>query len=262
MSKKALLIGINEYSISQHNLRGCVNDIAAISSLAQTRYGFAAEDVEILMDSAATSVAIIEKLKHLVSGLSHGDVRLFYFSGHGVQKNFNVPGEEDERDEAIVPYEMTYSSLIEDNTINEIIAQNVDPSQVHFTAVFDACHSGTMIRELEYDENGRIVTNVLNRCIFFDDLQYLALREVAVGPFNTLSACGDSETAADLRQINGDNTPRGAFSYALHEALKANPSTKIRDLEGPIINSIKGVSNHTQNPVYHVVQNDVEFLPL
>ena len=41
MSKRALLIGVNEYAIPGANLRGCVNDVHNIAGALTELYGFA-----------------------------------------------------------------------------------------------------------------------------------------------------------------------------------------------------------------------------
>ena len=48
MSKRALLIGVNEYAIPGANLRGCVNDVHNIAGALTELYGFAESDITML----------------------------------------------------------------------------------------------------------------------------------------------------------------------------------------------------------------------
>ena len=58
MSKRALLIGVNEYAIPGANLRGCVNDVHNIAGALPELYGFAESDITMLLDDAATKARI------------------------------------------------------------------------------------------------------------------------------------------------------------------------------------------------------------
>ena len=64
--RKALLIGINEY-MAVPDLRGALNDIELIRDVLVTRFGFAAEDIEVLTNEQATRdnmLAAFERLDH------------------------------------------------------------------------------------------------------------------------------------------------------------------------------------------------------
>jgi len=244
MKTKALLIGIDKYA--QAPLWGCVNDIAGAASLIRECYGVPESNTKILTNEAATRNAILENLKLLCSDIAAGDKLLFYFAGHGTQKGFNVQGELDGKDEAIVPYDMSYATLITDNELFDIIAQPVETSGAAFTAVYDCCHSGTMVRDVTLQEGGMSV--VTNRCVYIPLPAKLPTRSIEMAPYCVLSACQDSETAADL-QIDGIH--RGAFSYALQKALRETPGTLLSALDQQVLGLIRQVSpRHPQNPNY------------
>lgn len=252
--KRALLVGINAYQQPQFNLAGCVNDVLEMGKILKEKYGFLDEEIRLVKDAQATRSNIIESLTNLLSGTSDGDQLLFYFAGHGTQKGFEVDGEPAGRDQAIVPYEITMSSLVTDNELFGIIAPRLAPD-VKFTAFYDCCHSGTMIRFVAFDENGELQT-VQNRCI---DLAGLSgdVRAAEIGPYNVLSACKDEQTAADLKI---DGVSRGAFSYALQALLREQPDVRIADCEGRVLELVKKISPHRQEPQYYYVEPDARVL--
>jgi hypothetical protein len=246
--KRALLVGINQYQQTQFNLAGCVNDVLEMGAILKDVYGFGAEEIQLVTDAQATRSNIMDSLTNLLSGTSAGDQLLFYFAGHGTQKGFEVDGEPAGRDQAIVPYEITMNSLVTDNELFGIIAPRLDPD-VKFTAFYDCCHSGTMVRFVDFDEAGELQV-FQNRCIDLSSLPG-AVRAAEVGPYNVLSACKDEQTAADLKI---DGVPRGAFSYALQAVLREEPGIRIADCDGRVLERVKKVSAHKQEPQYYYIE--------
>ena len=260
MANKALLVGINKFSIEKYNLRGCVDDVTKLRALLTDVYGFEAGGVTTLLDGAATRSAILDGLRGLVADAQDGDRLLFAVSSHGTQKGFGVASEPDGKHEAIVPHDVSYNSLILDDELFNIIAPAVDGKRLNFTAIYDTCHSGTMIRELAFDIAGDPIEPVINRCLHIDELEDMELRAAQLGPYNVLSACKDDETAADLRDAAGSGRPGGAFSTALHERLRAQPDTPLGQLEQPVLARIRALSKHPQNPQYYATDASLPFL--
>ncbi len=272
MANRAFLVGINQYKNPKANLRGCVNDMESLATLLVSKYGFDEPDIRarMLLNEAATAAAITTGLHNLLQGSQAGDVLVFAFGGHGTQiVTTDQQGEPDAKDEALVPYDLSRETLIKDDDIYTIITsyipEEAPPDTVpNLTAIYDSCHSGTMIRDLIFDpESGNWEEDVVNRYVDFDEeflrgLGGLAwssiyLREVKLGPYNVLSACQDEETAADLRKSGELGVPRGAFSFALHKELTDNPNRPLQDLEAPVLEGIRAVSKHKQNPSYYGV---------
>ena len=257
--KKALLVGINEYSLSKYNLRGCVADVESLKRLLVQKVGFDDNDIATLLDQEATSVAIKAGLGQLLTGVQTGDVRVFAFSGHGTQKGIDSGNEFDGKDEALVPHDVTYTGLITDDELNRIISPAIpDDGSVSFTAIYDCCHSGTYNREVDLflylNAFATQESEILNRCI---NLPVPGeVRDVLLGPYTILSACKDEETAADLKTVPDEGTPRGAFSYALHQVLRDNPRPRVRDLEDSVLTKVKAVSSHGQTPQYFSLAPD------
>jgi len=61
VTNRALLVGINQYRDAP--LRGCINDVADVRDFLSNAYNFLAEDIRVLLDSAATSANIKQHLR-------------------------------------------------------------------------------------------------------------------------------------------------------------------------------------------------------
>lgn len=265
MAKKAFLVGVNQYSNPpKFNLRGCVNDIESLTTLLVGKYEFDEQYIRDhrLLDQAATGAAIRAGLESLLQGSQPGDVLVFGFAGHGSQlPTKDEQGEIDGKDEVIVPHDISRQSLISDDDITSMVEQyipNGNEISVNFTAIYDCCHSGTMIRELVWDNaTGDVVEDFINRYVDLDEeLRGLpafnwAPRDIKIGSYNVLSACMDEETAADLRNPGGLGVPRGVFSFVLHRLLTEAPNTRFKDLEAPLLEEIQKQTKHKQTPQYY-----------
>lgn len=144
MSKnRALLVGIN-YPGSDHQLRGCVNDVLAMKELIVNNFGFTnSADVRLLLDNDATTVNIKNHLEWLVGGSSAGDVLFFHFSGHGSQlpDNNDSDYEVDGLDEIICPVDLDWrQNVIRDDDLKRIFDKV--PAGVCLTVILDCCNSG------------------------------------------------------------------------------------------------------------------------
>jgi len=251
MSKKtALIIGINSYK--SFPLRGCVNDGEAMREILIEKYDFKGENIQFIKDESATSQAILDSLDLIAKNASDGDNIVFFFAGHGTQIPKFAEGEIDGKNEALVPYDMNINSLISDDVIYQKLLEPFSGrNNISVAAIFDCCHSGTILRDLGYDTlSGEPYFYAVNRCIpnffLFDaDLS----RDVILN-INGLSACQDDETAADLRYTPDGGVSRGAFSYSLHKIISSNPSITYGDLNNIIGSKIKEVSKHKQNPSF------------
>ena len=81
----ALLIGINDYtSPFIRDLRGCKTDVTLMSEVLIERFGFAPNDIKILLNREATRDGIINAFNDwLIAKPESGDDVVFYYSGHG-----------------------------------------------------------------------------------------------------------------------------------------------------------------------------------
>ncbi|PCH35030.1 hypothetical protein WOLCODRAFT_165972 [Wolfiporia cocos MD-104 SS10] len=159
--RKALLIGINygtqgspqnsEYA----TLVGPHKDVKAFKSLLIEQYNYAAEDVTVMCDDEnsppelqPTHVNIRHQISNLVRGASPGDRFVFLFSGHSDQIVCLDHSEEDDQDEVILPMDHEglekKEKLIIDNDLRKLLVDPL-PAGAYLTAIFDSCHSGTLL---------------------------------------------------------------------------------------------------------------------
>ena len=107
--RKALLIGVN-YDGTPAQLRGCVNDVAALNALLTQKYGWPRENVHALTDDGRrgpaghpTRANIVSAMRWLAQDAAPGDILFLAFSGHGAQKPDTRGIEEDGMNETILP---------------------------------------------------------------------------------------------------------------------------------------------------------------
>lgn len=152
MTKKALLVGINDYSpvgSGGPDLNGCVNDVKDMAHTlnALSIVPATPATMRILTDRRATRAAIIEGLQWLVTGAKRGDTLVFHYSGHGSQVA-DVSGDEiDGKDETICPHDFASKGMIKDDDL--LAAFRGLAAGVNLDVILDSCHSGTGTRELE-----------------------------------------------------------------------------------------------------------------
>lgn len=158
---RALIVGINAYPhFPKSQLTGAVNDAKAIAKLASDIWAFKPSQIKVLLDSEATSQAIRDYLQSwLIDGTEPGDRVLFYYSGHGYYTFAPDQPPEEAWRETIAPYDVrpsaqggTIDNMIVDLDIKERLDKLKDRT-VMFIA--DACHSGTLWRNIDGDTSGR-----------------------------------------------------------------------------------------------------------
>jgi len=146
-SRRALLIGINDYPNPANRLEGCVNDVFLISSVLQ-ECAFEPEEIRVVLDDRATTDGIMDRLHWLLDDVHDGDERILFYSGHGAQIPEYGPAQEpDHFDECLVPYDFDWTAAhaIRDKQFCELYSQL--PYASRFVAVFDCCHSGGITRD-------------------------------------------------------------------------------------------------------------------
>lgn len=222
---RALLVGINKYPGAP--LSGCINDVMDAAKLLTKTFGFDAKNVRLLTDTRATTAAITDRLRWLVSGAKAGDRLLFWFSGHGTQVASRAnSGEVDGLDEVICPVDFDWSDarMIKDKQFHTLFASI--PEGVKAFWVSDSCHSG----DLERDAGGLggrtsraypIPEDIQWRNDVARDVGFKVLPPRALPNIVLISGCQSNQTSADAR-FGG--RPNGALSYFLLQALKTTPT--------------------------------------
>lgn len=225
--RRALLIGINDYSASRlpilqrgmsdrawSNLDGTVNDVDIMRDLLITLYGFKRADILTLTDQQATRDAILRALKqHLLATAQNGDVVFFYFSGHGSQVRNSRSNEIDQLDESLVPANSRCGAKdIRDKELLPFFNGILDRG-ARLTIVLDTCHSGSGARGLDGGLRYRAIK---------PDLRDVADPSIGLRPEQRgaliLSAAQDFDLAFEMLAERG--TIRGAFTWALARALR------------------------------------------
>jgi hypothetical protein len=144
--KKALIVGVNRYSMPGNDLRGCVNDALTMAKLLTEHYQFGREDIRLLVDDRATTANMRQRLEWLIDGAGAGSSLVFHFSGHGSQVRDRDSDElEDGLDEILCPHDLDWDDPFTDDELRTAIG-NV-PEGVNLTMVLDCCHSGTGTRD-------------------------------------------------------------------------------------------------------------------
>ena len=144
MSKRALLVGINNFVRPDWALQGCINDTIEMNTLLTTYFGFQGGDIKILHDKDATNQGIRDGLAWLLSDYegSGKDVRVFHFSSHGTQVDDQGDDEWECLDEVIVPYDHDWDKPFRDDDLRAIF--ETIPDGINFTFIADCCHSGSI----------------------------------------------------------------------------------------------------------------------
>lgn len=238
MSKKALLVGINDYPGTQNDLFGCVNDITNVYDVLVKYFGFVPSDIVLLSNARARKAAILDALKSLLAGAQAGDTLVFHYSGHGSQVRDSEGDElDDGKDEVICPFDFNWTDgFIKDDDLADLVGGVKKGARLEI--ILDSCHSGTGTRELILDRRalasrppeGLTAASLWNspHCIrprFLappPDIQLRAdevfgkaldLRRIArAAPMNHVlwAACRSDQFSADA-EIDGK--PSGAFTF-------------------------------------------------
>lgn len=167
--RRALLVGINEYPRPEDRLSGCVNDAFLVSSVLQES-GFAAEHIRLLLDGRATADAIRERLDWLLDDPRPGDIRFFFYSGHGAQVPTYGPEEVvDRMDEVLVAHGFDWSAPAATGIVDDDLVRRYAqlPYDLHFVMMLDCCHAGGV---------GRAAGGRVRGVTPPDDIRHRALR--------------------------------------------------------------------------------------
>jgi hypothetical protein len=228
--RRALLIGINDYSASRlasigppvpgrvwSNLDGALNDVALMRELLLKKRGFAADDIVVLTDQQATRAAILDAIdQQLVGKAKKGDVVLFYYSGHGSQVRNTKSDEDDQLDESIVPADSSRGTPdIRDKELRARFNAVLDRG-VQLTVVLDSCHSASGVRGFDGGAHFRALG---------PDDRDVADPSRGPRPEDRGALVFAAAQDFDLAYETIDHgTIRGAFSWALARALRDAPA--------------------------------------
>ncbi|PSR83195.1 peptidase C14, caspase domain-containing protein [Coniella lustricola] len=149
--KKALIIGIN-YTGSQNQLGGCINDAMNVRDFLVGKRGFSDEsqDMVIMTDDPENEGTpfwpngenMLAAFRWLTSYNEAGDRLWLSYSGHGGQ----VKDTDDDRptgfDDTICPVDFQENGQITSEQLHKAIVSPMNP-EARLTILFDCCHSGS-----------------------------------------------------------------------------------------------------------------------
>jgi hypothetical protein len=240
--KKALLVGINYYSVPNARLNGCINDITNITNVITKHFNYKPENITKLTDDNTNPsfipnrANILSQLTKLINNSNNCEEIWFHYSGHGSQVRDRNRDESDGLDEVIVPIDFQRSGFILDDEIYQIIKN----SRCKTILVFDSCHSASICDlqwTFEYMINSQFKKSSLPS-------------KIVPNP-NILcySGCKDNQTAADTYSTVLKQGV-GAFTDAMIYCLtQSNMNIKCLELHKKICEYIKS-QGYTQTPMF------------
>ncbi|TCD69528.1 Ca(2+)-dependent cysteine protease [Steccherinum ochraceum] len=206
--QKALLIGIN-YTRSLEiegfeKLYTPQNDVQTFKQLLLDVYGFKPEDIVVMTDRAGTNIAlvptranILREMESFVRGAQPGDSFVFMYAGHSDQVKNRTGTEDDAMDEVILPVDHQgiekEHRLIKDNDLKKLLV-NPLPIGARLTALFDSCHSGTLLDLPHYKCN-----------TFGTNLSRISRQG------------GRSNSGGTARSLSGSGSPGGSSSVRVYQ---------------------------------------------
>lgn len=225
MEKRAFLVGIN-YTGTNNQLNGCINDIINIKNLLVSIYGYNEKNILIMSDDSPNKPT----LSNIISGFDWllssnpankfgGELSpqknktkmYFHYSGHGSQIRDTNKEEVDGLDETLCPIDFAVSGMITDDMVRTRLAEKV-PIYSELIAVIDACHS-----ESSMDLQWTVKNTLLGSYTYAKVANY----KPTVGDVVILSGCRDSQTSADVYTAG---SYQGALTYSVIQVLKTRSS--------------------------------------
>jgi len=219
------------------NLDGAVNDVRLMKAALES-LGF--QDFVVLTDQDATADAILQALqKNLVDDAQPGDLRLFYYSGHGNHVKNRASTEQQQEDQTLVPADNWRNVPdIRDKEISRILFAAARKGVI-VTLIADSCHSGSLARGA-WNSSGKARTNsgtragtpgvtlhepMANDFADLDPATHQPIDPETLGVL-TLAAAQPNQEA---REVQTEDGAHGAFTWALVQSLKyaAEPMERI-----------------------------------
>ncbi|PIL23034.1 hypothetical protein GSI_14341 [Ganoderma sinense ZZ0214-1] len=226
LRKKALIIGI-QYAGTDCRLRNTHRDAKLWRDLLIRKYGFDAKDIVMMLDEGEdsstfwpTKLHILREIDNFVSGVNAGDELVFYYSGHTSQIETDDANEEDGLNEVLLPVdykEDDVATYIVDNDLRELLVDRL-PIGSKLTAVFDSCHSGTLL-DLDHYLCNEVYHPFLCRAPSKQKSKWMAMeRKNAHGPAPEWTVEGEGSPRLVVRGRAA--SPEGT---RIHQRLRESP---------------------------------------
>lgn len=223
--QRALLVGVGHYSAKGIDLPGIDLDLDRMQDTLNLM-GFDDSQIHTLLDDQATSKNVIREIElWLQHDVEPEDRVIFYFSGHGS----NVPDldgdEPDEVDEVLVTHDVrrvtqngvrTLTGVVTDDKLASLI-EGIPSRNVW--VIVDACHSGTVTRNLTMDNLTLGENEVFSKSFTYSGMPTgneiafdREFEQEGESNFVSTSAAGDGEKA--IGTMSG-----GMFTIGMTEAI-------------------------------------------
>lgn len=153
----AVVVGINRY-VDDAPLKFAVNDARAVHDVLIGRYGFAPENVRLLLDEQATSANILRAMAAVGRASEVDDRVVFFYAGHG----HTLPGRSGDVG-FLVPHD---SRTDDDSTLlpwKTLVATTDFIRAKHVLFIMDACYSGLATTRKPQAGATRFVGDLLRR---------------------------------------------------------------------------------------------------
>lgn len=269
-SRKALIVGINRYQNPANNLNGCEPDAVDTYDTLLIN-GFPRTQRKLLLNEKATKNNIMQQLDKLVDDTERGDVRVFYYSGHGTQIDDADGDETDVIDEALCPHDISFDNgtYIIDDELHEIFSK-LHP-QASCDVIFDSCFSGSATRSLGNSGGYAMKTQNYEVPVYLKKQRYMPPPRDMLGRINTsipsrtkLVAVGKSIITTKGGQINTlwaasqdyqvawemdiGGQVRGAFTHALMRIFRRSNGNIRRQQAYEILRTTMANEGYEQIP--------------
>jgi hypothetical protein len=258
-NRRALIIGIDKYPnlSEQAQLAGCVSDAREVAGLLETRFGFPAGQMTLLLDDQATRDGILAAMKELTEHVQENDAVVIHYSGHGSQRQA--------RTEDVCRASLMEETLVAHDSGHDDPHPNQDISSLELrdwiagltkvtpnvTLILDCCHSGGIATVRSDGKPAPKVRSVKPDLRQPPDSRRIRLRDVK-GPASfirhvVIAACRDRESA---HEVVIDDQGHGALTWNLLRELEGLPDgacPTYRDVFEPVRSQVND-EYRTQEP--------------
>jgi len=287
----AMLVGVSAYpSLAEKDwLVGPANDVRLMQQVLMTR-GFAASRIRVLADGVAdaalpTRSAILDGLDELAGQVSAGDFVYLHFAGHGArqpQGAHDTDSEPDGLDEIFLPRDIgrwdqdiqRVENAISDDEFDRYISA-IRRRGAFVWAVFDSCHSGTLMRgaptpavryrRVDERELG-IPTQAMGQAIAaapaMSGVAPLPTSPELPGGYVAFYAAQTHEQAPEMRLPlrKSDGDWHGLLSYSLASVLATPQSMSYRQAAQHILQQYNATNLRSPTPLFEGSHLDARLL--
>jgi len=289
----ALLIGVGEYPTLPKTrwLEGPSNDVRLLNKALQQR-GFKQEQIETLIDDSderflPTQQNILNALTRLARKVREGDFVYLHLGGHGArqpQQESPDDVESDGLDEIFLPRDIgqwnddiqKVERAITDNELNHYITE-IRKQGAFVWAVFDTCHSGSMMRGARVDDQRYrqidestlgIPSSLMHSALsagpgvnenMGNDIQAVSGK---IGGYVAFYGAQSHEKAPELKLPHKaeNNQWHGLLSYAIAEILMTGQVSTYRQAHQRILQRYSGFNLRYPTPVTEGTHLDANLL--